>query len=123
MHALLTAAIDAARNVGIPRLSLAAVPLSPRRHRAGRRPDNGLTRFKAAFAPHWEPLYLCAPSPCALAVTAADIARAVLRPAPLASAAPLSHGHSNEIAPAAAAWQRMAMRPPDFPGALLRKEL
>ena len=49
--------------------------------------------------------------------------RAVLRPAPLASAAPLAHVHSNEIAPAAAAWQRMAMRPPAFLGALLRKEL
>ena len=49
--------------------------------------------------------------------------RAVLRPAPLASAAPPAHVRSNEIAPAAAAWQRMAMRPPAFPGALLRKEL
>ena len=49
--------------------------------------------------------------------------RAVLRPAPLASAAPLAHVLSNEIAPAAAAWQRMAMRPPAFLGALLRKEL
>ena len=55
--------------------------------------------------------------------TLSGLGRAVLHPAPLASAAPLSHGHSNEIAPAAAAWQRMAMRPPDFPGALLRKEL
>jgi hypothetical protein len=49
--------------------------------------------------------------------------RAVLRPAPLASAAPPAHVRSNEIAPAAAAWQRIAMRPPAFPGALLRKEL
>jgi hypothetical protein len=49
--------------------------------------------------------------------------RAGLRPAPLASAAPLAHVHSNEIAPAAEAWQRIAMRPPAFPGALLRKEL
>ena len=49
--------------------------------------------------------------------------RAVLRPAPLASAAPPAHVRSNEIAPAAAAWQRMAMRAPAFPGALLRKEL
>jgi phosphatidylglycerol lysyltransferase len=123
MHALLAAAIDAARDAGIPRLSLAAVPRAPRRQRAGRRPDSGLTRFKTAFAPQWEPLYLCAPSPCALAVTAADIARAILRPAPLASAPPLAHFPSNEIAPAAAAWQRMAMRPPAFLGALLRKDL
>ena len=49
--------------------------------------------------------------------------RAGLRPAPLASAAPPAHVRSNEIAPAAAAWQRMAMRPPAFLGALLRKEL
>jgi hypothetical protein len=49
--------------------------------------------------------------------------RAGLRPAPLASAAPPAHVRSNEIAPAAAAWQRMAMRPPAFPGAQLRKEL
>lgn len=123
MHALLTAAIDAARDVGSPRLSLAAAPLSPRRHRAGRRPDSGLTRFKTAFAPHWEPLYLCAAPACALTVTAADIAPAVLRPAPLASAAPFDHVRSNEIAPAAATWQRKAMRPPAFLGALLRKEL
>ncbi len=49
--------------------------------------------------------------------------RAGLRPAPLASAAPPAHVRSNEIAPAAAAWQRIAMRPPAFLGALLRKEL
>jgi hypothetical protein len=49
--------------------------------------------------------------------------RAGLRPAPLASAAPFAHVRSNEIAPAAATWQRMAMRPPAFLGALLRKEL
>jgi hypothetical protein len=35
----------------------------------------------------------------------------------------LAHFPSNEIAPAAAAWHRMAMRPPDCQGALLRKEL
>jgi hypothetical protein len=49
--------------------------------------------------------------------------RAVLHPAPLASAAPFAHVRSNEIAPAAATWQRLAMRPPAFLGALLRKEL
>lgn len=123
MHALLAAAIDAAREAGIPRLSLAAVPRAPGRHRAGRRPDSGLTRFKTAFAPQWEPLYLCAPSACTLAITAADIARAVLRPAPLASAPPLAHFQSNEIAPAAAAWHRMAVRPTVCQGDLLRKDL
>ena len=123
MHALLAAAIDAAREAGSPRLSLAAVPRVPGRHRARRRTDGGLTRFKTAFAPQWEPLYLCAPSPCTLVVTAADIARAVLRPAPLASAPPLAHFPSNEIAPAAVAWHRMPMRPPVCQGALLRKDL
>jgi phosphatidylglycerol lysyltransferase len=123
MYALLAAAIDAARAAGVSRLSLAAVPRASRRRRAGHPPDGGLARFKTAFAPRWEPLYLCAPSWWALGITAADIARAVLRPAPLASAPPPAHGEANEIAPAAAAWHRFAEGPPAGRAAPLRREL
>ena len=112
MYALLAAAIDAARAAGIRRLSLAAVPSAPRRRRAGYPPDGGLTRFKSAFAPRWEPLYLCAPSRWALGIVAADIARAIFRPAPLATAPPPAQSAANEIAPAAAAWHMFADRPP-----------
>lgn len=123
MYALLTAAIDAARAAGIPRLSLAAVRRAPRRRRTGHPPDGGLARFKAAFAPRWEPLYLCAPSWWALGLTGADIARAVLRPAPLASAPPPAHGAPNGIAPAAAAWHSFAEGPLAGRAAPLRQEL
>lgn len=123
MYALLAAAIDAARSAGIPRLSLAAVPRPARRRRRGQTSDSGLARFKAAFAPHWEPLYLCAPSRLAMAIAAADIARAVLRPAPLASVPASAHLEANEFAPATATWQGMPLRPPLERGALLRKEL
>ena len=123
MYALLAAAIDAAASAGIPRLSLAAVPRPARRPRSGKTSDGGLARFKAAFAPQWEPLYLCAPSRLAMAIAAADIARAVLRPAPLASVRASAHLEPNEIAPDTATWQGMALRPPVKRGALLRKEL
>lgn len=123
MYALLAAAIDAAHSAAIPRLSLAAVPRPARRPRSGKTSDGGLARFKAAFAPQWEPLYLCAPSRLAMAIAAADIARAVLRPAPLASVPATAHLEPNEIAPDTATWQGMALRPPEKRGALLRKEL
>jgi len=120
MYALLTAAIDAARAAGIPRLSLAAVPCAQHRRKARHPPDGGLTRFKAAFAPRWEPLYLCAPSCWALGLAAADIARAIFRPAPLASPQMAAHFAPNEIAPAAAAWHSFAEGPPVGRAAPLR---
>ena len=40
----------------------------------------GLHQFKQSFAPHWQPLYIAAPSRVALVVAGAEIARAILRP-------------------------------------------
>ena len=123
MYALLAAAIDAARAAGIPRLSLAAVSRAQHGRRAGYRADGGLARFKTAFAPRWEPLYLCAPAWWALGIVAADIARAVFRPAPLASPQRAAHFAPNEIAPAAAAWHSFAEGPLVGRAAPLHQEL
>ncbi len=89
MHALIAAAIEAARGEDLPRLALAAVP----RQRTGTRglADlalsrieaaaglDGIARFKAAFAPRYETLYLAAPSRLALVVGALEIARRIAR--------------------------------------------
>ncbi|GKY87996.1 phosphatidylglycerol lysyltransferase domain-containing protein [Sinisalibacter aestuarii] len=88
MQALVTAAIAAAGAAGLPRFSLAAVPLAAdpgdgpalRRLRgqlARRSGSAGLRQFKAAFAPHWEPLYAAAPSRRALVLGALDLAREI----------------------------------------------
>lgn len=104
MHLLVEAAIAAARAEGAARLSLAAAPLeapaaaTPLARAVHRlcAPNRGLRQFKAAFAPRWDRRYLAAPSHAALLLAAADIARAVARPAPLpagpapAPAAPLA---------------------------------
>lgn len=92
MHALIARAAEEAAAAGIARVSLAALPLR-RRWRGGGvtaavarrlRPDgDGLARFKAAFAPRAETLYIAAPSRTALALAALDILRAVHRPPPL----------------------------------------
>ncbi|NHX28064.1 hypothetical protein HA397_29465, partial [Escherichia coli] len=75
---------------GVARLSLAAVPFDgplpdPRLERLRARltpaQSSGLRRFKAAFAPNWETLYIAGPSPLALSVAGAEISREILRPA------------------------------------------
>lgn len=123
MHALVAAAIADAAAAGVPRLSLAAVPIGARpddragarrglahrltRH-AGRRAE-GLARFKAAFAPRWQTLYLAAPGPGALALAAAEIARAVLRPDPLPATGDVLARAGNdeyEFATGRRSWQR-----------------
>ena len=76
MHALIVRAIADAAQRGVPRLSLAAVSAGI----AARLSAPGLRQFKTAFAPRWQPLYLAAPTPVALAVAAADLALAVRRP-------------------------------------------
>jgi phosphatidylglycerol lysyltransferase len=90
MHALVAAAISAAARDGIPRLSLAAAPV-PRAEASWREPvaaglaalsGDGLARFKAAFAPRWEPLYLAAPGRLALLGGALAAAHAIRRPPP-----------------------------------------
>lgn len=96
---LIAAAIERAREQGVPRLSLAAVPWQGedsdpliRRLRAkflARSGAAGLRRFKAAFAPHWETLYLVAPSRIALAVSAMDVLRRVTAPPPKPTGNPM----------------------------------
>lgn len=93
MHKLVCAAIDAARDTGVPHLSLSAVPVCPRAdlgwvqrlYAPVMRRGNaaGLRQFKAAFAPEWKPLYAAAPNAAELALALADIAREIHDPAPL----------------------------------------
>ena len=88
MHTLVDAAIRRAAEEEIPRLSLAALP-SARLVRAGQRlrwqdaGAHGLKQFKAAFAPHREPLYISAPSHLAMALALLDIRRRITRPVAL----------------------------------------
>ena len=83
MHALVTAAIDAAHRQGIARLSLAAAPLGLPDRLA--RTAQGLIRFKQSFAPRWQPLYLAAPGWLALFYAGLALAVAIHRPPPLRS--------------------------------------
>jgi phosphatidylglycerol lysyltransferase len=41
---------------------------------------SGLKRFKASFAPRWEPLYLVAPNRAALGVASVDLVDRITRP-------------------------------------------
>ncbi len=96
MQALLVRAIADAAALGIPRLSLAAVPLAAR----GRGPAaalcrlldhcsgaSGLRQFKSGFAPDWQPLYIAAPTWPGLMIAGLDVARAIAFP-------PAVPGHS-----------------------------
>jgi phosphatidylglycerol lysyltransferase len=95
MQALIAAAIAQAREAGLRRLSLAAIPhpaledylsrLARMLHRTD--PAGGLARFKQGFAPRWEPVYCAAPSRPALVLCAFDLLRAIDRPPRLASSA------------------------------------
>ena len=91
-YALLSAAIGDAAKAGLPRLSLAAVPVEGRWppllvRLAGHRGGDGLRRFKSAFAPSWETLYAAAPGRVSLALGLWDVFWRVHRPRPL----PLPH--------------------------------
>lgn len=93
MHALVHHALDAARQGGIARLSLAATPACPNPHSAvmrwlaqhivKRAGGPGLRQFKSAFAPYWQPLYAASPTRTGLTLGLLDVARAVHRPDPL----------------------------------------
>lgn len=86
MHALICAGIAAAKTDRAARLSLAAVP-APAPHfpfaKPALRETAGLRRFKSAFGPNWQPRYICARNPMALALTMATLAIGIHRPAPL----------------------------------------
>ncbi len=90
MYLLLARAIEAAGAAGVPRLSLAAVPVgaaddepAPLRHLRGQLEaaagTGGLRQFKQAFAPRWETLYIAAPRLPELAAGALDVAREITR--------------------------------------------
>ena len=93
MHALVQAAIIAARRAGATRFSLAATPACPdpssrfwrwcARHVVARAGGRGLRQFKSSFAPEWRPRYAAARSWFGLAIGLADVARAIHRPTPL----------------------------------------
>ncbi|MEX0304054.1 MAG: phosphatidylglycerol lysyltransferase domain-containing protein [Leisingera sp.] len=97
-HALVRAGIAAAAEAGISRLSLAAVP----DHRLAKGIDRGLRRFKACFAPQWEPRYMAAPNWLQMALCIAELARLVHRPPAVLPAAAGAQTHNedeeNEIA-------------------------
>lgn len=78
--AAIVAAIDAARDAGVPRLSLAAVPATSGPVGWMVRNKSGLSQFKRSFAPHWQPLYHAAPNAVTLAATLASVTWAVHRP-------------------------------------------
>ena len=98
--ALVHAAISEAARANLPRLSLAARPLTGYglTGRAGRWAEwcalrsgaEGLRRFKAMFAPNCTRLYLAAPSRLSLVLSAIEIARAICRPPPLPSSAAIA---------------------------------
>ncbi len=89
MHLLISHAIDAARQANVSRFSLASVPRDDLLRRGLPRwiggilsdpiAAGGLRRFKAAFDPHWEPLYSAAPNRAALVTGLAETARAINR--------------------------------------------
>jgi len=87
MHLLLAYAIDSARSVGCPRVSLAATSylghgnkefISALRRKLGKTSGaDGLRRFKTSFAPNWEPLYAASPTQMSLCTGLWDVLRAI----------------------------------------------
>jgi len=88
-QALITHAILAAKDEDREALSLAAVPAftdmralpawaTEKLNQYTHAP--GLTRFKSAFAPQWQPLYLAAPTYAALAMAGLDLTDRITRP-------------------------------------------
>lgn len=110
MQAVVTHAVLLAHAAGIPRLSLASAGLPPALPawlcRKLKVDDSGLHRFKQMFAPVWHKRYIAAPTRTALAISAAEVARAISRPAPMANRQSAHHHLApNEIARSTQAWQ------------------
>ncbi|MEC8666778.1 MAG: phosphatidylglycerol lysyltransferase domain-containing protein [Pseudomonadota bacterium] len=90
MHQMIVSAILTAQAEGRKRLSLAAMPATPKAERplarrirdavTRRSGGAGLTRFKESFGPYRQPLYAAAPSRAELTLALADIARAIHAP-------------------------------------------
>lgn len=96
MHALITAAIAAAREAGIARLSLAALPpvRGPVARLAGRfAPATGLAQFKASFAATRVPRYALAPGRVGLWLGLLDLWLAIRRPAARSGEAAATKGN------------------------------
>jgi phosphatidylglycerol lysyltransferase len=74
---MICTAVEAARDAGVRRLSLASVP----DHRFSARFDGGLRQFKSCFAPTWEARYMAAPSWAQMGLAIAEMTRLVHRPA------------------------------------------
>ena len=88
MHALVTTAIACAKQDGLTRFSLAAVPLGEkpsetlllrkiRRVLDSACGAHGLRQFKSAFAPNWETLYSAAPTKFAMTIGLYDVIREI----------------------------------------------
>lgn len=120
-QALVLAAIEAARSEGVPRLSLAAVPIGSdpaergviaRLGRTACGQMRGLCQFKEGFAPRWRRLYIAGPSLAALALTGWEIRDCIRNPPPLDRMKPTARLHEDiEIASDAEPWQREGERP------------
>lgn len=93
MHLIVQTAIEDAAQIGVARVSLAAVPepcfadaAQPKIAGTMRKLgllNSGLLQFKSCFAPQWQPLYIVAPNRICLILGLAAIARAVFLPSPL----------------------------------------
>ena len=93
MHALVHAAIEAARTQGAKRFCLAATPACPDPGSAFWRwaamqfvraaGGAGLRQFKSNFGPLWRPRYAASTTPYGLAIGLVDIVRAIHLPGPV----------------------------------------
>ena len=98
LYLLTVSALEAARQSGITRLSLASVPepgwgMTGPFGRIARRlttPAQGLAQFKQAFRPHWEKRYIVAQSRLHLLIAAGGVALAIHRRSPRTSNAAAS---------------------------------
>ncbi|PWK58604.1 phosphatidylglycerol lysyltransferase [Silicimonas algicola] len=112
MHALIAAALEAARAEGVRRVSLAAMPLESGhpvlRRLTCRREAQGLRQFKCSFHPRRQTLYLAAPNLALLVLAGTDILLRIAKPLPLLASTglsstmrPMQGGHSNmDVVPA-----------------------